>query len=410
MIKRRTLAIGVSLSETRIIASELSATRGGSAAAFERAWDVADAARRDALTAAFRDLRVAAPGLTLLHLALLPPLSEVRIVEMPPLHADEMRPALSHDLRRYFPLGPARQVVQVHAPDARADGAPQSRAISIAEEALVEDLLATAEAQGWKVGSIVAAQFAWAEAARSLGVADDSTWIEIRSARRSDLLRLGPQGITAIRRAAFTADLPASPSALLAAGETSAMTIAAAHASFPDEDSLWTDRTYATRLQRTWRQLRTLAVATAALLVVAMGIEWRSLREKELRVAAERAARRPAVAEALARRDTLQTLERTLDAIRHFGSAVPAWLVLLTSVEAVLPNDASLISFRGVGDTLVLVGEAARAAPVLAALEGVRSLRAVRANAPIQQQVEDGEVVAERFTILTLVSPRDDRR
>ena len=412
MIGRRNLAIGVSLSGSRIVAAELSDGRGAAAAAFERAWDVDDIARRETVTAIFRALRAAAtdPGVAVLHLALLPPLAEVRIVELPPLDADELRPVLAQDLLRYFPLGPARQVVQVHASAPRADAVTPSRAISVAEEALIEDLLAAAEAEGWKVGSIVAAQFAWAESARAREVANSSAWVEIRSAGRSDRLLLSDSGIAAIRRGAVAADSSAPSSTLLAADDTTAMVLAASHAAFPDQDSLWPARTYAMRSKLIWRRVRTLAIASAALLIVAIGIEWRSLKREELRVAAERAELRPAVAAALARRDSLQSLERVLGAIRGFESDSPAWLALLTSVEAALPEDASLISFRGVGDTLVLVGEAERAAPVLAALAGARALRAVRADAPIQQQVEDGEVVAERFTILTLLAPRVDRR
>jgi hypothetical protein len=416
-------AIGVSIDASRVVASELALDAAGSTSAFTRAWDSTSATRGAALATIFRELRAAAPAATSLHIALLPPLAELRIVALPPLDADELRSAVAGDLRSYFPFGEGPHLLQVHAADEAE--APTARPITVAAKRLVGDVLDAATTAGWRVRSIAAAHLAWAAAARTSartngrvtgrvtgGVAGrDGTdlWVRVRTLGREDTLRVGPSGIRALRRSAFPS-ASADGAVVLAPDAEEAMVLAAAHAARADADSLWPETVYAARLRRVWRQVRAFALASAALLALAAGLEWQSLRRAEGRVAAARAALQPVVAEALARRDTLLRLEEALHQLQRFETDVPRWLWLLAVVDAALPGDASLLSLRGTGDTLVLIGEGERAAPALDALGRIPALGAVRVDAPIQQRVDEGEVVAERFTLLVRLRPSPDSR
>ena len=111
----------------------------------------------------------------------------------------------------------------------------------------------------------------------------------------------------------------------------------------------------------------------------------------------------------MAARDSLAALRQRTAILRGFGAGAPRWSSVIVALGAALPRDASLLSFRSKGDTLILTGEAAQAALVFGALGRSNVLTGVRAEAPIQQQVENGEVVAERFTIAARLAPPRSR-
>jgi Tfp pilus assembly protein PilN len=167
-----------------------------------------------------------------------------------------------------------------------------------------------------------------------------------------------------------------------------------------DADSLWPEAEYAARRTRTWCQAIALAVAAATLLLVALGLEWRSITRAEATLAAERDALRASLAEVMARRDSSASLAQRVRAVEDFEIGTPNWLDLLASVDVTLPPDASLHALRASADTVLLVGQARRAAPILRAFSESSAFDGARTDAPIDQLVENGEVVAERFTIL----------
>jgi hypothetical protein len=416
--RSRTGSLGAALCGSRLTVARGAGAAGNADAVWSTPVDHNAEARRESLTAAFLALREEAPGIATLHIALLPPLAEVRAVALPALPVEELLAGVTRDASRYFPVGTARQVVRVS--DIAVGGANGTRdtsssaddargathLIGTADEALVDDLFAAADAAGWTIASLVPAAQAWAAGARRLSSARTATSVLVTTDGRVDQLALGANGLRGVRRSPVfqsrNGSAPPQGATILAADADAARLLAARHAELPDEFCLWPAQVYESRRVRLTRQARVLLAATVALLTVAGLVEWSNLRRAESGIAAARTELRDVVGAALERRDALRAQLGTAELIRSFETETPGWLALLGAVEAALPVDASLRSLRAFGDTIVLIGDADRAAPVMAALATVPELEDVRVDAPIQQQVEDGEVVSERFQLRAL--------
>jgi hypothetical protein len=358
------------------------------------------------LLEALRSLRTAAPGAHVLHVALLPPLAEVRIAALPAIDADELREALERDAPKYFPVGAERQVVTARPVGATADGfAPHL--LSSAAATVVDDVLAAAEAAGWRVATIAPAHLAWAKAARARqGAAGARHSAVVHFGDREDVLDVRDGAIVHLRRGRASGTAPdAGSSRTLASSLDEALDLAARFAALPDERSLWPVAVREARAAAGWRRAGRLAASAAVLVAFASGLAWIASGRDLARIAGERRALGPRVAAAMTARDSLAALNRQIDLLRGFGAHAPRWSSVVIALGDALPADASLISLRTSGDTLILTGEADHAATVFSALARSRALAGVRAEAPIQQQVENGEVVAERFTIAAQLAP-----
>ena len=77
---------------------------------------------------------------------------------------------------------------------------------------------------------------------------------------------------------------------------------------------------------------------------------------------------------------------------------------MLSSIAQALPDDAHLTSIQAHADTVVLEGVAARAAGVFEGLQGDPDITAVHSNAPVRQQLQDGNPV-EHFTVAARLTP-----
>lgn len=403
----RATGVGVAIAPDRVTAR--GAGRPASGLAWERALpplDAPGAEWREALRDAFRSLRAAAPDARSLHVTLLPPIAEVRVSQLPPVGAERLRPVIARDASKYFPVGNEPQVVQVRERGARTNGAFTRHLLSAAPERVVEDILAAATAAGWTVASLAPAHDAWAAAAlgdaRSNGAnANGACKLAlVRSADRVDSFEIADHAVTHVRRyrSADAADDPAGTRVLASnAGEAAAL--AARFAALPDDASLWPERVYAARARHAWTLAGRFALAAFAMVVITLALEWIGSGGALARVSAARAAVRPRVQTALRLRDSLELFDQRRAMLERFGAARPRWSATLVEVGRALPDDASLLLLRTNGDTLVLTGDAAHAATVFTAFAQSKAFRGVRAEAPIQQQVEGGEVVAERFTL-----------
>lgn len=221
---RRPMAIGVALGADRLVAA-LPAGRGGAGECWVRplgpgpgdrgaagAVEGAGATRAPAapprpapwpdLAVAFGELaeRVGARAVAL-HVALLPPLAEVRHLVLPRLGDDALRHVLRRDAARYFLAGAGRVVV---------GGEPLSRrrrtagpvCAAAAPEGVVDAVVAAAEAVGWRVATIVPAESAWAAAARAAWreLARGAGTVIVPGDGRTDVLCLRRGRLVALRR------------------------------------------------------------------------------------------------------------------------------------------------------------------------------------------------------------------
>lgn len=359
----------------------------------------------NAVREAMRALRLAAPRAGRVHLSLLPPFADVRMVTLPPAPVDLLRTTLAREPSKYFAVGSGAHVVQAAAGRGASGTTPHF--VSAAPEHVITTLIAAAESAGFGVGSIAPAQVAWAAAATSgAGKPGGAMVAMVQLDGRADILELDEGRIVGVRR------FPARPSApfersgapgvaltVVARAGGEAVDIAARNAIAPDEFSLWPDRVYLERARATRRSAARWATAAAVCVAVAAMIAWFGAGRELARLSAQRASIRPQVAVALATRDSLAALTARAADLRAFDTAAPRWSGVLADLARLLPDEASFATVRASGDSLVMTGEAEHASAAFSALSRAPAIEGIRAQAPIQQHVVDGEVVAERFTI-----------
>jgi hypothetical protein len=335
------------------------------------------------------------------RLVLLPPLAEVRIEELPTIGGEQLRAVVARDASKYFAVGAEPQVVQVRPSLDRAQTAFSAHLLSASPERVVNAVLRAASESGWSVNSLSAAQIAWGEAGGGGASANGTRKTALVSMDdRVELLELAGPRITQIRRLRGGDSTAATDGVRsLASGSEDAAALAARYVPSTDADSLWPDAVRADRQRAQFAIATRFGVGAVVLLAIAAIVEWIGAGSAVSRVAAERAAIAPRVAVALASRDSIQTLDAQRAALESFGSGSARWSSALVELSRALPQSASLISFRASGDSVFFVGDAEHAADVFTALSTSKTFKGVRADAPIQQQMDNGVVVAERFTI-----------
>ena len=390
-------AIGVAIGRHRVVARSLDGA--GTRLVWERELN-AEGSWRDQLTAALRALRQVAQGARELHVTLLPPLAEVRITELPSVPPARLRPTVTRDAAKYFPVARESQVVQVQS----AGGGDRSFAphtVSAASATVVDDVLAAAAAAGWTVASLAAAQFAWARGAATLSRSNGGRVTALfQLDHSSELFDITAGTITRVRRFRAVDTIPAAVAATtFSTNDADAADFAARFSDLTDDHSLWPHRVYAARERANWRSAGWYLTAALGLLLATAIIEWVAAGQQLSSAKAARAAIRSQVGTVIAARDSLNRITSSLAGLRQFSADAPRWSATIAALTKALPLDAALNSFRASGDTVTMVGDADHAATEFSALAQSPAFSSVRAQAPIQQQTENGEVVSERFSI-----------
>ena len=390
------LALGIAVASDRIVVRSLNGAQ--SALAWERALHGSGAEWAGELRDALTELREQAPDVRALHVALMPSLAAIRIAELPSAPTSELRAAVERDAAKYFPVGGDPQVVQLEPATADRSGfAPF--VVTVASQHAVDAIFAAASAANWTIATLATARFAWIDADTAKRGAGETARIVVVHDGGEEVLHTSRGAIARVDRHRRTIPAADENHDVLARSTAEAMELAARFAAQPVSRSLWPGRIYAERTRRTRMRARLYAAAAVLLTLAAAGIEWIAAARSVARVAEERAALRPLVLAAMRARDSLQSLDRRLTLLRSFGSDATQWSAVVSAVTKALPGDASLISFGASRDTLIIVGEAEQAASVFASFGQSPVMTRVRAESPIQQQVENGEVIAERFTI-----------
>jgi hypothetical protein len=431
--------VGVTLS-----ASELSAVIPRASGNRPTVWRTAlaardgDAASWPSLTDAFRALAREVGGQPgSLHVALLAPLSELRVVEVPPLPEPELHQLLVRNAGKYFVSAIGPQVIGV----SRVSGGPCLAAASSAM--LLHAVHAAARDAGWRVDAIVPAECAWGAAVQSfvergatsaqLIVAHDAqyTLLQVERARISGVRRLRrttadqarladachAQGVPvflvghAASRDTMEAALQARgvPSRvpgtlapeLLAAPEA----LAAAYVSAALPPAL---RTEGERLQHAHAARRLavrLAGVAALLLLSAAALQLWGVQRELAGVRAERDAIRPQLSATLVGRTTVETAFQQLTTLAAAERAAPRWSAVIAGISEQLPMESYLTGFRGRADTVGVDGLARAAARVFDAMERVPLLTDVRASAPVRRETTAEGDALERFQLSALRRP-----
>ncbi len=353
-------------------------------------------------------------------IALLPPLAEARLVELPPLRPGEATMMVAREPRRYF-IGAMADRVIAAADRPRGVGGPALAATSSA--ALVDAVREAAGAAGWRVGAVVAAQSAWAAGAREAGAAS----IRVSFEGTVYAIALGERGApVSLRRypvgdamsgagsesgpvVVLTDDAPMRPALAAGAGQQPAATsdpvaFAALHAASA-EPALATPAATRARRAEGIRSVSRLSAAALLLVVAAGTIElWGARRELEA-VSIQRRELGPSLPALLELSDSLAAVEARRVAIREIAATRAPVTPVLMDLASLLPADTYLASFRSRADTLTVEAAGGGAARALTALQGAASLSEVRLRGNVVREMREGSRPIERFTVDALIVP-----
>lgn len=361
---------------------------------------------------------------------LLPPLVDVRQVQMPRLRPEETTAALERHAGRYFPAAREDQVVAWRTVE-RPEGAPAHLLAAAAPVAWLERVRSVIAGAGFRPDDPVPATEAWLAAARAAhpplatgavvvsygdrvvvvgardGLVVDAAVLPAGAEdRQVDRLREmadgGPVVVLGdgVGRAALETALVERPGVGLEVvqGPREDGAVLAARYADHRELALVSPMERTRRRRREQGLARGMWAATLALVVLAGLLElWGVNRELGV-IRAERAERADAVSAAMAERDAVDALHSTVVLVDSLERTAPAWAGLVADLADHLPADAHLAALRGEPDSVSIEGVAADAAGVFAALRRVPGVHEVRARAPIRRQEEAGGAV-ERFSL-----------
>jgi hypothetical protein len=363
------------------------------------------------LRSAFADLRVRLPfhARATLAIAILPPLARVRRVELPRMRDEDRRLAISRVAERHF-VGLPTPVVCAIERQTR-EGSVVPFLVAAASSALIQDLEQAAAECGWIIDRFVPGQIVWMTTGmrrwRELRRGDGR--LVVADTHETTVLMIRGGALSVARRSRPGAGLSpdgamASRSFILGDGTRSATLIAAGAASVTRSLQLVSDAARQARREAHLRVIRWLLCATAACVVAAGGVYRWGLSRHLSAIAIHRQAIRPRVTSAVAARDTLDLLLRSINAMRSLERATPRWSSAIARIVVALPQDVSLITLRADGDSVTLDGQAIDAASVFAALRSTPGVVDIRATAPIRQELAVGESSIERWTIALRVA------
>lgn len=379
-----------------------------------------------------------------LAVALMPPLTELRQIELPPLDEDSLQRLLSRNAGRYFMGARSAQVIGAVRPPSRNGTEASPPVVAAAASArLVTSIEQAGRDAGWRVSAIVPAEGAWAAAAVSAWPATSrgTSHVLVLHDDRTDLLSLEDGVLSGVRRfrpggadASHIAELvgggaarrttarvgvlgrssersellrdlaalgvSVSPAAREQnAGGDAPESIAAANITAAAGPVLLSEDVRATRQANTKRQAMMITAAAAVLALAAAGIEYAGVQRELSAVTSERATLKPQLGVTLVGRTSVETAYRRLAEFAEIERGTPHWSTAIASLGTHLPMDSYLATIRGRGDTLWIDGLAARASLVFGALERTPGLTSVRSLGQMRREIQEGGDALDHFSL-----------
>lgn len=322
-----------------------------------------------------------------LHVALLPPLVQLRTVELPHMSESDARRVIGRNASRYFSHATEPLTMSLRRME-------KGWLVAAAPASIVSAIHEAAKKHRWDVDAIVPAHAAWARAGDGL--------LEIALEGERIVLEVATGALARVRRFRPDAVVPEelAKRRVVAADSAGAAALAASHATRVTALDLVPDQVRDSRMRGARRLGWAISGAAAAmLLVAAVSTFWGEHRE----LAALRAQRETLgsrVQEALSNRESLLTVAEKVNFLAALERSAQPWSTVVARVAEALPGDASLIAFRAEADSVSLEGQARDASGVFAAMRSTPGFLAVRASAPVRQEGGGaGAPVVERFTM-----------
>lgn len=435
--------MGVAISRTEIVAYDHRLKASGSAV-----WRMpleppaADQLSWPSLATALRTLKqLSRENSGHLAVALMPPVSEVRRVDVPPLADDEIEAVLSRSASRYFVGAQGAQLVGVTA----NRPANSSGAVAAATPAwLVRQITLAARESSWKLEHISPAEAAWA-AAISEGwpaLANGEVQLLVHQAEHTHALTVTSSTITSVRRfRSATVDVPlfleshVTAARVLAIGEPTvrkqwitslgerALNIALpvgipaevandaallAAACVVDVQSLIfrTEEMRATDRRRRSTLMYSLFAAAAVVFAMSGAFMLWDVQRELGAVQAARADIKPQLATTLLGRTSVETVSGQLQFLATTERTTARWSVVIADLTKHLPDEAHLTAFRGWSDSVRFDGLAERAAAVFPTLSKAESFGGIKAAAAVRLEPQVDGSSLEKFTLVGKLKPR----
>ncbi len=399
-----------------------------------------------ALRSEYGDDRLA--GQVRLQVALVPPLSEARLVDLPPLRPTEVDKVLQRVAPRHFPGDPQDLVVggERLGKGTTVKAAPLFAAA--ASRKLVESLHQAITSRGWRIERIVPAQACWVQALREaiphpvrdrssgdrglprlvVAVVADVVYLVRMAGSRPDRLRriadhdlsevvaaAGPETGRALvlaeggMRTPLAHALEEAGWILISPGEDRGAGVEAARQAVDARPELVSPSLVFARRRRERNRTRTMAAMAVFLLVAAAAVHLWSVDRTLVRVQAERATLRHMFAPALAMHDSLGRMVERVESLQALEEETTRWTAFLVELSVLLPRDAHLVSLRGEGTRVVVEAVGDRAGEALTALRQASTFRDVRLEGLIRRDLEEGMTSREHFTLSMVLASGGDR-
>ena len=441
---KKRIRTGVAISMTELCAADIRLRNTP-----DRAWRApltpppGDSLAWPALTAALGEL-ARTLGVTegVLSIALLPPLTEVRRLELPPVRDDELQRLIARSATKYFVNARGPQIVGASSAAKRTRGAPVTVVAAAASVRLVATIRAAAQQAGWEVESIAPAETAWAAGAIAIWpqLAKQSAYALVAHEDRTDLLQLEQGRLVGVRRfRAGAADAPmiadtvsatarvgiagastmrrelsaalseVRVATMPAAGEWAAMAergdVLAAHFAGSEVGPvLRADDTVAIERARSQRLMWMVLGAAAALLVAAAGVELWGVHHQLNVVRAERERLRPQIAATMLGRTTVDASSRSLALLNNIDRTNPQWSAVMAGLSASVPEEAYLTAIRARQDSLVIEGLGEHAARVYDAMSSSRMFVDVKAPSAVRRELQEDGKPLDHFQIAARIA------
>jgi hypothetical protein len=447
------VTLGVALSATELCVVQ----RAGSGAR-ANAWRMplqplnGDGTGWPALTSALNELsRTMGVNGGRLDVALMPPLTEIRRLELPPMSESEMRMLLSRNATRYFVGARAAQLVGTSIAPNRSTAALAGVMAAATPMRLVAALHAAAREAGWTVDAVSPAEGAWCSAATALwpSTSRQTSHLLVCGEDRTELLQIEQGRLTGLRRfrggaadAALVAEAIGSGDAsqktsgiarvtavgvsaqrkeLARALASSGLTVAAPppewaeRADHPDllaaefagpnaVPLLRSEATLASKREDARRVIVRIASASIVLLMFAAVFSLWGAKRQLRAVQADRAAIKPLISATLVGRTSVENAFRQLSTLAVTQRAAPQWSGIISDLGVRLDDHAYLTSLRARDDSLLVEGIAVSAARAFDSMYQTPSLASVKAAAPVRRESPQGGPALERFTIGAVVA------
>lgn len=401
----RPLRVGVALGDNRIVAVRLGRHAMADAMVWSQPLGPPDhSGEWPGLADAFLDLKSAFGRTGRLSLVLLPPLVASRRLLLPKLRPGELRRLLSRDAARYFLDVQGPQLIEaVRIRSGRSRAATFAVAVNAI---LLQSVHRAASGAGWSVDTVVPAYAVWATARGRVlpALGKRSGHMIIAQGERIEVLQMERGRPVMVRRLPSSFSAAEIRAAIGAPEDDEIITLDASAevaAQLADRSrvlELVPDEEQKLRKRAGRRQTRNLLLGAAASLALAAGVAFWGTQRELVAIRAQRTAIRQPVAQAMAVRLAMDSLEAQVRTLDDLAKGAPRWSVMIANIAESLPLDAHLAAFRGRPDTLQLEGMATRATGVFEALQHVPGIVGVRADAPIRQEQIDAEQV-ERFSL-----------